>query len=139
MAAIHAQDGLAYLPHPWDTLRRASIRPQARAAVAASVDIIEVRNARVLRPIFNRRALALARQLGKPQGAGSDAHYAGEVGRAWVTVPAVPTRETLVDLLRQGRVEGGGPWVTARAWGYQDAHRIPQVPRFPAGGRWVEG
>lgn len=119
VAAIHEQGGLVYLPHPCDTMRRSSIRPEVREAVAAAADVVEVRNGRVLRPRFDREAQALAVAFGKPGGAGSDAHYAGEVGRAWVAVGALPTRETLVRLLWDGQMRGRGPLAAGRAWRYQ--------------------
>ncbi len=106
VAAIREQDGLVYLPHPFDTLRRGSIRPEAREAVARQADILEVRNGRALLPRFDGRAAALAAALGKAGAAGSDAHYAAEVGRVWVEVAAPPTPETLMELLRAGRVGG---------------------------------
>lgn len=118
VAAIREQGGLVYLPHPFDTLRRGSIRPDARDAVARQADILEVRNGRVLLPRFDTLAAAHAVALGKAGGAGSDAHYAAEVGRVWVEVATLPTPETLVELLRSGRVGGRRLPGTARAWVY---------------------
>lgn len=103
VAAIRAQGGLVYLPHPCDPLRRAAIRPEAREEAAALADIVEVSNGRSLRPAYDREALLLADRLGKALGAGSDAHYRGEVGRRYMEVSRVPTRDDLVELLRLGR------------------------------------
>lgn len=98
VAAIRAQGGLVYLPHPCDPLRRAAIRPEAREEAAALADIVEVSNGRSLRPAYDREALLLADRLGKALGAGSDAHYRGEVGRRYMEVSRVPTRDDLVEL-----------------------------------------
>jgi predicted metal-dependent phosphoesterase TrpH len=115
--AIHAQGGLAYLPHPFDGIRRATIAPEQRERAACLVDIIEVRNGRMLLSSFNRRAFALAARLGKPMGAGSDAHYAGEVGRAFVQVPALPHPANLVELLRAGELSPQLSFLEeSRAW-----------------------
>lgn len=103
VARIRALGGIVYLPHPFDSIRRAAIEAAERDWAAREADIIEVRNGRMLLPLFNRRALELAVKLGKPMGAGSDAHYAGEVGRAYMEIAALPDRETLVELLQAGR------------------------------------
>jgi predicted metal-dependent phosphoesterase TrpH len=101
---IHAQGGLVYLPHPFDTIRRGTVLPSHLARASLAADIIEVRNGRMLRESFNAQAEALARRLDKPRGAGSDAHFAGEVGRAFVEIGELPTRETLADLLKEGEL-----------------------------------
>lgn len=102
-AAIRAQGGLVYLPHPCDPLRRAVIRPDAREEAARLADIVEVSNGRSLRRAYDREALLLAGRHGKALGAGSDAHFPGEVGRRHMEVSRVPTRDDLVELLRLGR------------------------------------
>jgi len=102
---IRRQGGLAYLPHPYDVFRRGSICPRERVHAAQLADIVEVVNGRSLGPWPSRKAAALARDVGRPRGAGSDAHCAHEVGMAYVIVDEMPTRETLVDLLWRGRVE----------------------------------
>jgi predicted metal-dependent phosphoesterase TrpH len=100
--AIRAQGGLVYLPHPFDTLRRGAIRPEAREAAASLADIVEVVNGRSLRADHERQACLLAGRLGKAPGAGSDAHYPGEVGRRYMEVPWLPTRSDLVKVLGLG-------------------------------------
>jgi hypothetical protein len=81
---IRSREGVVYLPHPFDTMRRATVRPQDVERVGGCVDVIEVANGRSLIPGANGRALALAARLGKRLGAGSDAHFAGEVGRCFL-------------------------------------------------------
>jgi len=90
IARIHSQGGLACLPHPYDLVRRGVIARGERESVAASVDMIEVLNGRSLAAIFNDKALALALRHGKPFTAGSDAHRAVEVGRAFVRGRGAP-------------------------------------------------
>lgn len=89
---IRLQGGIVYLPHPFDRLRRATMRAECVEQVGNWADVIEVANGRSLLPSANARALMLATRLGKRLGAGSDAHFAGEVGRCFLELPdeAVP-------------------------------------------------
>ena len=127
---IHAQGGIACLPHPYDLLRRGAIARRERESAAAAVDIVEVVNGRALAPAFNEKALALARRHGKPVAAGSDAHRAAEVARAFVIVDALPERGTLLELLAAGRVEHVlQPTQYARNWWFQALSPVIRVCR----------
>jgi len=104
---IRAQGGLVYLPHPFDRLRRRSaLTPAARTALLVDIDIIEVFNSRVTLPGDNAQALRLAQATGKLHGAGSDAHTAGEIGNAYVEMPAFTDQDDFLACLAQGRVVG---------------------------------
>ncbi len=105
VARIRAQGGLVYLPHPFDKVRRGAVSPGERLRVAGLVDIIEVVNGRALGSRVALKSAALAARMGKPAGAGSDAHRSTEVGSAYIVVDEVPTRENLVRLVAAGRVE----------------------------------
>jgi predicted metal-dependent phosphoesterase TrpH len=102
---IKAQGGLVCLPHPFDVSRRGTISRRALVGAAELADIIEVVNGRSLGPWGAGKAQALARRLGKPGGAGSDAHRTAEVGSAYLVVDALPTRDTLLSLVESGFVE----------------------------------
>jgi hypothetical protein len=81
--------------------------------------VIEVRNGRSLLPSFSRKALDLAARLGKPLGAGSDAHFELEVGRAYMEVPSLPGRADLLAVLRAGRPSRDmGPLDAALGWAF---------------------
>lgn len=88
---IHAYGGIVYLPHPFDHLRRATLAADRVEELARHADVIEVANGRALLPQANGRALALATRSGARLGAGSDAHFAGEVGRCYLEIPLAPT------------------------------------------------
>lgn len=64
---IHAQGGLALLPHPYTN--HCCLEEWSEAC-----DVIETYNARSA-PFANRRAEDLARQLRKPSYSGSDSHF----------------------------------------------------------------
>ena len=80
-AAMHirGKGGLIYLPHPFDLFRRGAISRGARSTAAELSDIVEVVNGRSLGPLAGRKAARLAARMGKPGGAGSDAHRQAEV------------------------------------------------------------
>jgi predicted metal-dependent phosphoesterase TrpH len=105
--------GLVYLPHPHDVFRRGAISRRERDNAAALCDLVEGFNGRALGPCAGAKSARLAERQGKPCGAGSDAHHRGEVGRAWVEVAELPTRETLVGVVAAGEVRHG-----LRALGY---------------------
>lgn len=134
--AIRAQGGLVYLPHPFDTLRRGAIRPEAREAAASLADIVEVVNGRSLRADHDQQACLMARRLGKAPGAGSDAHYKGEVGRSFMEVPWLPTRADLVEVLALGRcVPAPGRGHYLAAWAYVARSAAVKIVRNAMPGR----
>jgi len=79
IAAIREQEGLVYLPHPFDRLH-AIPDPATLHRHLAEIDVFEVFNARLLRDSFNDEALRFARKYRLLQGAGSDAHVLQGVG-----------------------------------------------------------
>jgi predicted metal-dependent phosphoesterase TrpH len=119
VARIREQGGLVYLPHPLDGIRGAAIAAESLETTARAADVIEVRNGRSLLPSFSRKALDLAARLGKPLGAGSDAHFELEVGRAYMEVPSLPGRADLLAVLRAGRPSRDmGPLDAALGWAF---------------------
>jgi predicted metal-dependent phosphoesterase TrpH len=106
---IKGQGGLVCVPHPFDTLRTASrLKTPAlhRLVEAGMVDILEVLNARSIKPEDNEQALEYARAHGLAMSAGSDAHTLMEVGRAYVEMPDFDGPEEFLASLRQGRING---------------------------------
>ena len=79
VAAIRAQGGLVYLPHPFDRMH-AIPKPETLHRHLAEIDVFEVYNARLLFEAYNDEALRFARKYNLTQGAGSDAHVLAGVG-----------------------------------------------------------
>ncbi len=84
MDRIRQQGGIAYLPHMFDYGRA---KGHASEAESARADIIEVFNARCLKPEYNRNAAAFARKHALPGAAGSDSHFLFEFGFTFTELP----------------------------------------------------
>jgi len=97
---IRDQGGVVYAPHPFAYPRE----PRRRAARALAVaDVVEAINARAFLPWWNRAASRAAAERGIPQAAGSDAHFAFEIGRAHTVMPQFDTAETFKVALSDAR------------------------------------
>ena len=103
IAAIREQDGLVYLPHPFDRMHAI---PDARTLHRhlADIDVFEVYNARLLRESFNDEALRFARKYDLTMGAGSDAHVLLGVGTGALKMRAFHGPEEFLVSLRGAEV-----------------------------------
>src|SRR5437763_6187835 len=79
LAAIHEQNGVAYLPHPFDRMHSIPDAATLRRHLD-EIDVFEVYNARLLFDAYNEEALRFARKYNLTMGAGSDAHVLQGVG-----------------------------------------------------------
>ncbi len=79
IAAIREQDGIVYIPHPFDRLH-AIPDPRTLHRHLADIDVLEVYNARLLFEGYNDEALRFAKKYNLTMGAGSDAHVLQGVG-----------------------------------------------------------
>ncbi len=106
-ARIRAQGGIVYAPHPCDRLRTGvGEAGLSRLAEAGLLDVIEVFNSKVRHAEDNAAAAAVARRLGVPGGAGSDAHDPEGLGAAYVEVPDFTGPGDFLDGLQQARIVG---------------------------------
>ncbi len=103
VAAIHAQGGLVYVPHPFDRLH-AIPDPATLHRQLAAIDVFEVYNARLLRESFNDEALRFARKYNLTMGAGSDAHVLQGLGTGAVRMRAFHGPEEFLVSLRTAEV-----------------------------------
>jgi predicted metal-dependent phosphoesterase TrpH len=103
-ADVRERGGVSVVPHPFQRMRHGAPRAAIRG-----VDCVETYNAHTVVGARNRQAAAFARLRGYPATAGSDAHDARLVGRAYTTVTVADlTREAVLDALRAGRTEVSG-------------------------------
>jgi hypothetical protein len=106
IARIHDQGGIVVVPHPFSLNRRYHMRRPALDRLRTQIDALEVFNAREAIFLNNRSAAAYARQHAILGAAGSDAHRAPELGRAFVEMPDFAGRADFLDALREGEVHG---------------------------------
>jgi predicted metal-dependent phosphoesterase TrpH/glycosyltransferase involved in cell wall biosynthesis len=103
IAAIREQNGVVYLPHPFDRLHTIPDAPTLHRHLA-EVDVFEVYNARLLFEGFNDEALRFARKYNLTMGAGSDAHVLQGVGTGLVRMRAFETPEEFLISLRSAEI-----------------------------------
>jgi len=104
---IRAQQGLVYLPHPFDpgrsTLELASTHQLCADGLA---DVVEVFNAKIEDQELNRQAARLAAHFDLPGGAGSDAHDPEGIGAAYLEMPDFDGPAEFLAALRNAEVRG---------------------------------
>jgi predicted metal-dependent phosphoesterase TrpH len=126
---IRAQDGLVYIPHPFETVRK-GLHPAILEELADMIDIVEICNGRAL--LQNRSAQAVVWiKLNRTAGAASsDAHGYRGLGRTYTDLRDKPTRENLVDLLATATPITNRPGM--RALLYPKYHRLRKRVRRSA-------
>jgi hypothetical protein len=103
IAAIREQDGIVYVPHPFDRLH-AIPDPRTLHRHLADIDVLEVYNARLLFEGFNDEALRFASKYNITAGAGSDAHVLQGVGTGALRMRAFRDPEEFLLSLRTAEV-----------------------------------
>src|SRR5215217_4009881 len=103
VAAIREQEGIVYLPHPFDRMHAIPF-PATLHRHLAEMDVLEVYNARLLFEGYNDEALRFARKYDLTMGAGSDAHVLQGVGTGAVRMPPFDGPEEFLASLRTGHV-----------------------------------
>ena len=102
--ALEAQGALACLPHPFARLVPSRLALSDTLALAHRFHVVEVVNARNILRRDDDRARAFARERGLLMGAGSDAHWGWDLGRAHVALPPFDSPESLLRSLAEGQV-----------------------------------
>jgi len=103
---IKDQGGLVYVPHPLARDVPTALGRKNLEAIIDRVDILEGFNARILRHRDNLAAQEVARQHNIPVAAGSDAHFAREIGRAGVELDPFIGPAEFLENLRGGTIFG---------------------------------
>jgi predicted metal-dependent phosphoesterase TrpH len=103
VAAIRAQGGIVYLPHPFDRLHSVPSSATLKSHLE-ELDVVEVYNARLLFEAYNDEALRFARKYGLTMGAGSDAHVLQGVGTGGVRMRAFDGPDEFLASLRTAHV-----------------------------------
>jgi predicted metal-dependent phosphoesterase TrpH/glycosyltransferase involved in cell wall biosynthesis len=101
--AIREQDGIVYVPHPFDRMH-AIPNPRTLHRHLADIDVFEVYNARLLFEGYNDEALRFARKYNLTMGAGSDAHVLQGVGTGALRMRAFHDQEEFLLSLRTAEI-----------------------------------
>lgn len=101
--AIHAQGGLVYVPHPFETVRK-GIPRSVLDTITQHVDIVETHNGRAVFQNKGPLAATWARLNNKVVCASSDAHGRLGLGATLTTIDQPPTAKNLVAQLADGQL-----------------------------------
>jgi predicted metal-dependent phosphoesterase TrpH len=118
---IKDQDGLVYIPHPFETYRK-GMAPHILEEIADFVDIIEVCNGRAFLQNRSSQAVVWARLNQKDGAASSDAHGFKGLGRTYSDLSEMPTRANLLTILDTAVLRTRNP--SFRALLYPKYHRF---------------
>lgn len=101
---IHDQGGIAILAHPFKYMKRIDHYP---TKIIEKLDALEIVNARWedLRLFPNNQMVHKLLSAVQGRSAGSDSHFALEVGRAYWTTPPLTSQEELKESIRANKGE----------------------------------
>jgi predicted metal-dependent phosphoesterase TrpH/glycosyltransferase involved in cell wall biosynthesis len=103
IAAIRAQGGLVYVPHPFDRMH--SVPDYEHLLdVVEDIDAIEVFNPRVAFSAFNEEAARFAQKYRIVAGAGSDSHVAAGLGSVKIRMRDFDGPEEFLESLRDADI-----------------------------------
>ncbi len=130
IARIRDQGGVVSIPHPFSRNRLNHIRFAALERIRASVDAIEVFNAREAFTGDNLRAARYASDHEIAGAVASDSHRPSEVGAAWLEMDDFTDRDGFVASLRSGTVNGELSGQIVHLWTRMDVIRKWLTRRF---------
>ena len=98
---VKQQDGLIYVPHPFDTLRR---RSSVREAIEKiKPDMIEVFNPRTFMMQHNLKAMQYADEKNIPKIVGSDSHTRFEIGKTYIEMEDFYSKKEFMKNLKNAK------------------------------------
>lgn len=121
IAEIKAQNGLVYIPHPFETIRK-GLHPATLEIIQNNIDIIEACNGRAFLQNRSQQAVVWSKLNKVPAAASSDAHGLRGLGRTFTAVADMPNRDNLIDLLTSGTLQTRRPKV--RGLLYPKYHKL---------------
>jgi predicted metal-dependent phosphoesterase TrpH len=95
------QGGFVIIPHVFDMFRKGA--GKSVNDVLGYVDAVEGFNSRTLLRSFNEKNISLAKKMGLPMVAGSDAHFIEEFGKAYTIIDSKPDKNEVLDAIKNGR------------------------------------
>lgn len=96
---IKRQNGLVYIPHPYDEKRHKSvIKFDYIKEIASDVDFIECHNGRNIKRKFTSKQEKIADLLNLRKIVGSDAHTFYEIGRNYCIVDSIEKKDLITEI-----------------------------------------
>ena len=123
---IREMGGMVVVPHPYDKIRRKAFKLDN--TYLEMIDAIEVYNSRCIIPWANKKALEFAEKYSKLKTAGSDAHFAIEVGNAGLIFDGT-TREEFQKQLMSGKTTYWGNQSSLITHFHTIIHRLRRILR----------
>lgn len=118
---IKRQGGIAYIPHPFETVRK-GLSPGVLDELVDYIDVVEVCNGRAFLQNRSQQAVLWTRMNHKLSAASSDAHGFKGLGRTYTSVARLPERDNLLKLLDNGVLMTERP--SLRSLLYPKYHRM---------------
>lgn len=106
ISQIKAQNGIVYIPHPFETLRH-GLDGNSLREIEEKIDIIEVFNSRARWRGKADKSESFAKKYNKARSSASDAHCIFGTGHAFAIISKSPTRDTLIELMNNASFKKG--------------------------------
>lgn len=94
ISEIKDQNGIIIIPHPFDESRHSALYPTDEDI--KYIDCIEGFNSRCIAQQYNNKAIEFGKKHKIPITAGSDAHFANEIGNAGIIIDSEDLREAIL-------------------------------------------
>lgn len=121
---IREQGGMVIVPHPYDAFRGKKFK--IKKTDLPFIDAIEVFNSRCFLSRANKKATQFAEKHSLKRTAGSDAHFAPEVGNAWISFNG-STAEEFQQVLKKGEITTAGKRTSLSILLYAFGHRVKRL------------
>lgn len=118
---IRSQGGIVYVPHPFETIR-SGLSPSVLEEIASTIDLIEICNGRAFLQNRSSQTVVWSRLNNVTGAASSDAHGSLGLGKTYSSLPEIPTKENLIELLQRATHHTGRP--SARSLLYPKYHKL---------------
>lgn len=118
---IKDQGGIVYIPHPFETVRK-GVKAETLEELLDVIDILEVVNGRAFLQNRHVKSALFAKLHQLHSAASSDAHGIRGIGRTYTRTKAIPSQETLLDLIAGGTCITSRP--STRSLLYPKYHRL---------------
>ncbi|MDZ7785912.1 MAG: PHP domain-containing protein [Candidatus Saccharibacteria bacterium] len=112
ISAIKQQNGIVYVPHPFETVRK-GLHPETIEKHTAEIDLIEVCNGRAFLQNRGEQALVWSRINNVPGAASSDAHGHKGLGKTYSDLAERPGKNNVVELIKTGQLITNRPSMRA--------------------------